>query len=609
MARVEVEMPQMGESVMEGTVIEWAKAVGDKVEEDETLLEIATDKVDTEVPSPQAGILIEMLAEEGDTIEVGQAIAVIETDPDAADTSDSGSGGDEESEAQEQAEESQEKRQQEEEVVAEESSSSKEPSGGDVDGEGERVEVQMPQMGESVMEGTVIEWAKSVGDEVEEDETLLEISTDKVDTEVPSPQAGTLVEILVEEGDTVEVGQTIAVIATGKAASASADMKSPSQTDTQKTKQQTTSKQKTEPQSAAKSASTNGAPSGGSEPKRIGSDGRFYSPLVRSIAKEEGISQEELESIEGSGQGGRVSKEDMMNYLEDRKAGKAQTAQQAEPAAQPSGLSKPGKPATTGPSQGEQRSISAGELDLERPSENVERVKMDRMRKMIAEHMVRSKQTSAHVTTFSEVDVTNLVRWREANKQEFKERAGVKLTYTPLFIEKIIQAMREFPLINSSVDTENDEIILKRDINFGLAVALGEGGKGGLIVPVIKKAQEKNLVGLAKSVNDLAIKARNKNLNPDDLVGGTFTLTNYGSVGNLMGTPIINQPQVAIMGTGVIEKRPVVRETSEGDVIAIRQMMYLSMSYDHRIVDGAHGGAFLNRVKELLENFDPNRAV
>ncbi|WP_441000867.1 dihydrolipoamide acetyltransferase family protein, partial [Fodinibius sp. SL11] len=252
---------------------------------------------------------------------------------------------------------------------------------------------------------------------------------------------------------------------------------------------------------------------------------------------------------------------------------------------------------------------SAGELDLQRPSENVERIKMDRMRKTIAEHMVRSKQTSAHVTTFSEVDVTKLVRWREANKHKFQERAGIKLTYTPLFIEKIIQAMREFPLINSSVDSENDEIILKRDINFGLAVALGEGGKGGLIVPVIKHAQDKNLVGLAKSVNDLAIKARNKNLNPDDLVGGTITLTNYGSVGNLMGTPIINQPQVAIMGTGVIEKRPVVRETPEGDVIAIRHMMYLSMSYDHRIIDGAHGGAFLNRVKELLENFDTDRAV
>jgi 2-oxoglutarate dehydrogenase E2 component (dihydrolipoamide succinyltransferase) len=600
MARVEVEMPQMGESVMEGTVIEWAKAVGDKVEEDETLLEIATDKVDTEVPSPQAGILIEMLAEEGDTIEVGQAIAVIETDPDAADTSDTGGGAAEESE--EQVDESQEEPQQAEEVVAEETS--EESSGGDADEEGERIEVQMPQMGESVMEGTVIEWAKSVGDEVEEDETLLEISTDKVDTEVPSPQAGTLVEILVEEGDTVEVGQTIAIIATGKAASASAETTSSTATDTQKTKQETTSKQKTESQ-PAQATSTNGAPSGGSEPQRIGSDGRFYSPLVRSIAKEEGISQEELESIEGSGQGGRVSKEDVMSYLEERKS---QPKQPAQPAAQKSGLSKPGKKESA-PAQGEQRSISAGELDIERPSENVERIKMDRMRKMIAEHMVRSKQTSAHVTTFSEVDVTNLVRWREANKKEFKERAGVKLTYTPLFIEKIIQAMREFPLINSSVDTENDEIILKRDINFGLAVALGEGGKGGLIVPVIKKAQEKNLVGLAKSVNDLAMKARNKNLNPDDLVGGTFTLTNYGSVGNLMGTPIINQPQVAIMGTGAIEKRPVVRETSEGDVIAIRQMMYLSMSYDHRIVDGAHGGAFLNRVKELLENFDPDRAV
>ena len=525
MARVEVEMPQMGESVMEGTVIEWAKAVGDKVEEDETLLEIATDKVDTEVPSPQAGILIEMLAEEGDTIEVGQAIAVIETDPDAADTSDTGGGAAEESE--EQVDESQEEPQQAEEVVAEETS--EESSGGDADEEGERIEVQMPQMGESVMEGTVIEWAKSVGDEVEEDETLLEISTDKVDTEVPSPQAGTLVEILVEEGDTVEVGQTIAIIATGKAASASAETTSSTATDTQKTKQETTSKQKTESQ-PAQATSTNGAPSGGSEPQRIGSDGRFYSPLVRSIAKEEGISQEELESIEGSGQGGRVSKEDVMSYLEERKS---QPKQPAQPAAQKSGLSKPGKKESA-PPQGEQRSISAGELDIERPSENVERIKMDRMRKMIAEHMVRSKQTSAHVTTFSEVDVTNLVRWREANKKEFKERAGVKLTYTPLFIEKIIQAMREFPLINSSVDTENDEIILKRDINFGLAVALGEGGKGGLIVPVIKKAQEKNLVGLAKSVNDLAMKARNKNLNPDDLVGGTFTLTNYGSVGNLM---------------------------------------------------------------------------
>ena len=607
MARVEVEMPQMGESVMEGTVIEWTKNVGDKVEEDETLLEIATDKVDTEVPSPQGGVLIERLAEEGDTIEVGQAIAVIETDPDAADTS-SDDGGQAQQEVQETQEEPEpEPQQAQAQETADQRSDDAADAGGD---EGERIEVQMPQMGESVMEGTVIEWSKSIGDEVEEDETLLEISTDKVDSEVPSPQAGTLVEILVEEGETIEVGQTIAIIATGKAASGASKSTSSSKSQTQETQQDKSGAEETtqQPAQPSTSSSTNGATSGGTEPQRIGSDGRFYSPLVRSIAKEEGISQEELESIDGSGQGGRVSKEDIMSYLENR--GSAQPQEPAQPAAQQQssgGLSKPSTKQT--PAEGEQRSISAGELDIQRPSENVETIKMDRMRKMIAEHMVRSKQTSAHVTTFSEVDVTKLVRWREEHKAEFKERAGVKLTYTPLFIEKIIQAMREFPLINSSVDTENDQILLKKDINFGLAVALGQGGKGGLIVPVIKQAQEKNLVGLSKAVNNLAQKARAKNLSPDDLVGGTITLTNYGSVGNLMGTPIINQPQVAIMGTGAIEKRPVVRETPEGDVIAIRHMMYLSMSYDHRIIDGAHGGAFLNRVKELLENFDPERAV
>ncbi len=591
MARVEVEMPQMGESVMEGTVIEWTKKVGDKVEEDETLLEIATDKVDTEVPSPQAGILIEILAEEGDTIEVGQAIAVIETDPDAANVSED-SGGQAEAKSETEEEPTQQETTEEPEPVAAQAQD------GSGDDEGERVEIKMPKMGESVMEGTVIEWAKAVGDTVEEDETLLEISTDKVDTEVPSPQAGTLVEILVQEGDTVEVDQTIAIIATGRAAAGASTSAASSGASKEKEAQPTA--QAKNP--ATTSAATNGAPSGGTEPQRIGSDGRFYSPLVRSIAKEEGISQEELETIDGSGQGGRVSKEDILSYLEDRKAGKVQ---------QPAATADQPKPSTQqkAPAQGEQRSISAGELDIQRPSQNVETIKMDRMRKMIAEHMVRSKQTSAHVTTFSEVDVTNLVRWREENKAGFQDKTGVKLTYTPLFIEKIIQAILEFPLINSSVDTENDQILLKRDINFGLAVALGEGGKGGLIVPVIKQAQEKNLVGLTKAVNDLAIKARNKNLSPDDLVGGTITLTNYGSVGNLMGTPIINQPQVAIIGTGAIEKRPVVRETSEGDVIAIRHMMYLSMSYDHRIIDGAHGGAFLNRVKELLQNFDSDRAL
>lgn len=584
MAKVEVVMPQMGESVMEGTVIEWTKQVGDTVEVDETLLEVATDKVDTEVPSPEAGVLVEILAEEGDVIEVGKAIAIIETDADAA--GDVSSGGSSEEASPEESEAQQEEPAEQEAAPA--------ASGGD---EGERIEVQMPQMGESVVEATVIGWNKQVGDQVEEDETLLEISTDKVDSEVPSPASGTLVEILAEENDTIEVGQTIAVIATGEgAAVSSGSAPAPKKEQTQETSSAGT-------QSQAASASSNGT-TGGSEPQRMGSDGRFYSPLVRSIAKEEGISQEELESIEGSGQNGRVSKQDILSYVEDKKAGKISApAPQKQAASSGGGLSKP---SSGSKSSGD--SISAGQLDVKHsPSGDVEVIKMDRMRKMIAEHMVKSKQTSAHVTTFAEVDVTNMVRWRNANKKEFQEKTGTRLTFTPLFVEAIIKAMLEFPLINSSV--VGDEIHVKKDINFGLAVALGEGGEGGLIVPVIKKAQEKNLVGLANSVNVVANKARSKQLSPDDLVGGTITLTNYGSVGNLMGTPIINQPQVAIIGTGAIEKRPVVMETEAGDVIAIRQMMFLSMSYDHRIIDGAHGGAFLNRIKEILEDFDMDRSV
>lgn len=570
MAKVEVVMPQMGESVMEGTVIEWAKKVGDKVEVDETLLEIATDKVDTEVPSPEAGVLLEILVEADETVEVGQPIAIVDTGGDAPATSD-----DSGSEAAA------------EEPAAQESEPQQEEAPASADAQGEQIEVVMPQMGESVMEGTVIEWAKSVGDTVEVDETLLEIATDKVDTEVPSPESGTLVQILVEAEDTVEVGQPIAIIATGKAASGGAAKSTSAQPKREEAPASANGSQpkEKEPVSAG----------GGSEPQRMGNDGRFYSPLVRSIAKEEGISQEELETIEGSGKEGRVSKKDILGYLEDKKSGKVKAP--SKPAAQPQAQ----------PSGGASGKISAGELNVTPPRENVEIVKMDRMRKMIADHMVRSKQTSAHVTTFSDVDVTNIVKWRKANKKKFLDQTGIKLTFTPIFIEAFIQAIREYPLINSSVD--GDEIHIKKDINFGLAVALGEGGKGGLIVPVIKHAQDKNLAGIAKAVNDLALRARNKDLNPDDLVGGTITLTNYGSVGNLMGTPIINQPQVAILGTGVIEKRPVVLETKEGDVIAIRHKMYLSMSYDHRIIDGAHGGAFIGRIKQLLEEFDPDRAI
>lgn len=591
MAKVEVVMPQMGESVMEGTVIEWSKNIGDTVEVDETLLEIATDKVDSEVPSPEAGTLVEILVEEGDTIEVGKPIAIIETDADAVEEAPSK----EESEVEEQKEEVSEPEVEEE---TKESAAAEEDSGN----EGERIEVVMPQMGESVVEATIIEWSKSVGDSVEEDETLLEISTDKVDSEVPAPASGTLVEINAEADDTIEVGQVIAVIATGKVASGSDPKKESSASVKKEESKPSMTKEdvaKMTPEQLAQNGSGSASSNGSSDIPRESSDGKFFSPLVRSIAKEEGISVEELESIEGSGQGGRVSKSDILAFVEDRKSGKTKTvtAQKAAAAA----------PTKAAPSFSKD-SIHAGELDVSHsPKGDVEVLKMDRMRKMIAEHMVRSKQTSAHVTTFAEVDVTNMVRWRNANKKTFFDKTGIKLTFTPLFVEAIIKAMLEFPLINSSVDGDN--ILLKKDINFGIAVALGTGGEGGLIVPVMKKAQQKNLVGLAESVNEVADKARSKKLSPDDLVGGTITLTNYGSVGNLMGTPIINQPQVAIIGTGAIVKRPVVIEQPEGDVIGIRQMMFLSMSYDHRIIDGAHGGAFVNRVKQILEEFDMDRAL
>ncbi len=494
-----------------------------------------------------------------------------------------------------------------------------------------RVEVVMPKMGESVMEGTITEWNKKVGDEVEVDETLLEIATDKVDSEVPCPDAGILVEILAEEGETVEVGETIAVIETDKDkadASASSQKEAPAEEESgpeepeseEEPEEVPDKEPESEPEPVAggteetsQAATAETVSRGETPPQRRGSDGRFYSPLVRSIAREEGVSQEELESIEGSGKGGRVSKKDILDYIEKREAGEVtfeeETSEQAESEAVTDGqaVQEARKEQERAREKTDKESISAGELDVERPEQDVEVIKMDRMRKMIAEHMVRSQQTSAHVTTFAEADVTDMVKWREANKEDFKKRTGVKLTFTPLFLEAVIQGIREFPLINSSVD--GDEILVKKDINFGLAVALGQGGEGGLIVPVIKKAQEKNLEGLAKAVKELGRKARNKNLDPDDLVGGTITLTNYGSVGNLMGTPIINQPQVAIMGTGVIQKKPVVKETDQGDVIAIRHMMYLSLSYDHRIIDGAHGGAFLNRVKELMENFDRDRTI
>jgi len=476
-----------------------------------------------------------------------------------------------------------------------------------------RQEMVMPKMGESIMEGTVIEWKKKVGDTFEQDETVLEIATDKVDSEVPAPIAGVLVEILVPEGETVDVGTAIAIIDTDAAAGTGSSDSSSSTAS--KSEPEPAAEPVTETASAPEpepAPAADAAPEPAPKKEASSTSDRFYSPLVKSIAREEGISASELDTIEGTGAQGRVNKEDLMNYISARKSETKTTSAptQAEAPAQESApaapLSRPA-PAAAPAATTRSESISAGEIKVNWPSQNVEVIKMDRMRKLIAEHMVKSKQTSAHVTTFGEADVTKLVQYREKNKAKFGKENGFKLTFTPFFIEATIQAIREFPLINSSVDGDN--IILKRDINYGIAVALGESGSGGLIVPVIKNAGEMNLLGIARSVNELAHKARTKTLSPDDLTGGTFTLTNYGSVGNLMGTPIINQPQVAIFGTGAIVKRPIVMETEQGDVIAIRHMVYLSMSYDHRIIDGALGGAFLQRVKTLLENFDENRVA
>jgi len=428
------------------------------------------------------------------------------------------------------------------------------------------VDLVMPKMGESITEATILKWHKKAGDVVKMDETVLEIATDKVDSEVPSTGAGTITEILFKENDVVAVGTVIARISS-EAVSAVSNVTAPA------------------PQAASPVVAS--APSTTSVPTAAAGTNKFYSPLVLNIATQEAVSMAELESIPGTGNEGRVTKKDILNYVANR--GNAVAAPIASPVA-------PSAPVTT-----------VNEAPKAAPaviSGNVEIVEMDRMRKLIAEHMVRSKATSPHVTSFTEADVTNLVRWREKSKGAFEKKYAEKITFTPIFIEAIVKSISKYPMINSSLD--GDRIIIKKDINIGMAAALPSGN---LIVPVIKNADTKNLIGLAKDVNGLANAARAGKLKADDTQGGTFTLTNVGTFGSLMGTPIINQPQVAILAVGSIKKRPMVIETAEGDVIAIRHMMYLSLSYDHRIVDGSLGASFLTAVANELEAFDANREI
>jgi len=438
-------------------------------------------------------------------------------------------------------------------------------------------ELLLPKMGESVAEATIIKWTKQPGDMIQLDDTILEIATDKVDSEVPSPVAGKLVKQLFAADDVVQVGAVIAIIETEGSESG-----------------QQVEEVKTEETIVAPVIGTiPGVDQLPAENKINAEDfknsDRFYSPLVKSIAAQENIALTELDQISGSGAEGRLTKDDLLNYIQNRSGG--EPAKLEEVIAQASSIPKAAEPIKqASPVQ----SVSGGD----------EIIEMDRMRKLIAEHMVMSKHTSPHVTSFVEADVTNMVMWRDKVKKSFEQRENEKITFTPIFIEAVSRAIKDFPMINVTVN--GTQIIKKRDINIGMAAALPSGN---LIVPVIKNADQLNLVGLTKAVNDLASRARNSKLKPDETQNGTFTLTNVGSFGNVMGTPIINQPQVAILAVGAIKKKPAVLETEFGDVIAIRHMMFLSLSYDHRVVDGALGGSFVRRVADYLENWDINREI
>ena len=575
---IEVVMPQMGESITEGTVSKWLKQVGERVEKDEAILEISTDKVDAEVPSPGAGVLLEVRTAEGETVEVGTVVAVI---------GEEGSVSSEQSAVTSQPEPVAEVAavappepiapEPQPEIEAIKMPEVPAPTSENSINSTNATEVVMPQMGESITEGTVSKWLKSVGDDIEKDEPLLEISTDKVDAEVPSPAAGKLLAINVQEGETVEVGSVLALVGSGSGAAPNATevpAAVPEPTPVAPPVQAAAAAASANPQSAIGNPQSN-SPQSLDDLRRQKS-----SPLVRNIAKEHGI---DITRIPGSGLSGRVTKDDIMSFLESGAAlrpqdllvkGTATIAAQAPPSASKPSFSAP--PVVTA-------------MD-----DRVE--KMSVMRKKIAEHMTFSKQTSAHVTSVYEIDMTNVAKFRKANQDAFVAKYGTKLTFMPFIFQAVTASIREHRIVNSQVDGDN--IVYKGDINIGMAVALD----WGLIVPVIKNAGTLSLAELATKANDLADRARTKKLMPDEVQGGTFTVTNPGVFGGLFGTPIINQPQVAILCVGTIEKRPKVMTTPDGDdYIAVRQMAYFALTYDHRVVDGADAEKFLAYMKAYLE--------
>jgi 2-oxoglutarate dehydrogenase E2 component (dihydrolipoamide succinyltransferase) len=659
----EVAMPQMGESITEGTITKWLKKVGDKVERDEMIFEISTDKVDAEIPSPVAGTLLEIRAQEGDTLEVGSIVALVgeegESGASAPAASTNGAGAAQTAAPQATAQTEEITAQSETHIaqpdgvptaVAPQSATTPAPEKSDPTNPippassasaPNATEVAMPQMGESITEGTITKWLKKVGDRVERDEMIFEISTDKVDAEIPSPVAGVLLEIRAQEGETLEVGTVVALVGeeggapaatTGGAQAAQASQQTAEAIAPETPKAQTATAATTtsnaghpeqaetagrsydygsRPDAAEQAQETPSAPQAQTAPSSGNGGGKPLSeqsveelrrtrssPLVRKIAEEHGI---DISRVTGTGASGRVTRDDIMNFIA---SGAALTPDLAKKTAQ-TGVALPipqTTPATqpqqfvpAAPQAQPQQSLQAAQVPAATAQDRVE--PMSVMRKKIAQHMTMSKQTSAHVTSVYEIDMTPVVKFRDKHKNEFQARYGTKLTFMPFIFQAVTAAIRKFPIVNAEVAGEN--IIYKGDINLGMAVALD----WGLIVPVIKRADTLSLAGLAMTANDLADRARTKKLMPDEVGGGTFTITNPGVFGGLYGTPIINQPQVAILCVGTIEKRAKVITSPEGDdFIAIRSMAYFALTYDHRIVDGADAERFLSFLKETLEN-------
>ncbi|MBN9738642.1 MULTISPECIES: 2-oxoglutarate dehydrogenase, E2 component, dihydrolipoamide succinyltransferase [unclassified Pseudonocardia] len=573
---VTVEMPALGESVTEGTVTRWLKAEGDTVEVDEPLLEVSTDKVDTEIPSPAAGVLKRIIAGEDETVEVGGELAVI-GDAGEADTSGGGSGGSEQ--AAQEAEP-------EPEPAQEEAPAPKQEPGGSSGG-GSGSPVTMPELGESVTEGTVTRWLKQVGESVEVDEPLLEVSTDKVDTEIPSPVAGTVLEHTVGEDETVEVGAQLALVGDGSAAPAQQEAPAPKEEPEQEAPKQPEPKPEPTPaqpkaeapkeQAAAPKGSTD--TQGGASSSNGSGEKPYVTPLVRKLAQENGV---DLESVTGSGVGGRIRKQDVLAAAEQKSA----------PA--PAAPAAPSAPAAGGaPKQPQAVPTRSG--DAPEPGTTV---KLPRLRQVIAQRMTESLSTSAQLTTVQEIDLTRIVKLRNRVKEDFKKREGANLTFLAFIAKATIEALKAFPSLNASISEDAKQVTYHGPVHMGIAVDTPRG----LLVPVIKDADDLSLAGIAKKIADVAARTRDGKIGPDELSGGTFTITNIGSAGALFDTPIINQPQVGILGTGAIAKEPKVVAGPEGeDVIAIRSVCYLPLTYDHRLVDGADAGRFLSAVRARLE--------